>query len=91
MKFVRLLLLWLVISSVVYFAVSVYVRSLRRESLEKRWAENNPGGDLVTRDAYVEQGVEQYEEGPWPTLLKIGIYVVPLIFIVVVHIFTTYY
>ena len=91
MSFVRLLILWAVICTAVYFAVSIFMRSVRREALEKRWIEDNPGGDLMTRDVYVEQGIEQYEAGPWPTLLKIGIYVVPLVFIVTVHIFTTYY
>ena len=91
MSFIRLLLLWAVGCTVIYFAVSIFARSLRREALEKRWVEKHPDAEQSERAAYVEAGMERYETGPWPWILKIGIYFVPLFFIVVVHTFTTYY
>ncbi|MBU2981257.1 hypothetical protein KO498_05470 [Lentibacter algarum] len=91
MSFVRLMLLWAVGCSVIYFAVSIFARSLRREALEKRWRADNAGADVSGREAYVEEGMTHYEAGPWPWVLRICIYLVPLFFIAIVHIFTTYY
>lgn len=91
MQFVRMLILWVLAATVASFFLRLYMRSVRRENLEKRWDENNPDGLEAEREAYVERGMEEFEEALWPKLIAWGIYVIPFIFIVVVHIFTTYY
>ena len=63
MGFVWFTALWFAVLTVIFLAVSAYSRSVRRERLEKAWAEDNPGGDLAAREAYVEAGMEKYLSG----------------------------
>ena len=79
MQFVRLVLFGFVAMTVVYVCVSLYSRSVRRERLENRWAEANPGsGDMVARDAYVQEGMAQYHSSLRKRLILL-VYVVPTI------------
>jgi uncharacterized ion transporter superfamily protein YfcC len=57
---IRLILLALVFLTVIYFLVSIYSRSVRRERLEKRFDAGGVEGD---RDAYIAQGMAAYEHG----------------------------
>ena len=60
--------------SVVYFLVSIYSRSVRREKLEKRWAAEKMEGD---RDAWIEAGMKAYDKGLKKRLLWL-IYILPM-------------
>ena len=51
MKFLYMLVVWFVITTLLYFMISVYSRSVRREKLEKQWAEDHQGGDRPARAA----------------------------------------
>jgi hypothetical protein len=70
----RLLVLALVVLTVVYWLVSIYSRSVRRERLEKRYDAGGVAGD---RDAYIAEGMAAYEKGLRRRLLWL-IYIVPL-------------
>jgi hypothetical protein len=78
MRFIAFLVFGFLGLSILYLMVSVYSRSVRRERLEDQWAENNPGGDLSGRDAYIEQGMANYERGFRKKLIAL-VYVVPII------------
>jgi len=77
MGFIRLVVLGFIAMTIVYFAVSIYSRSIRREKLEDAWDEDHPdGGDMAARDTYIEQGMVEYENGFRKKLIWL-VYVVP--------------
>jgi len=79
MAFVRLIVFGFLALSVVYVAVSFYSRSVRREKLEKRWAEDHPGDDeSPERSAYIEQGMIDYQNGLRRKLIVL-VYIIPAI------------
>lgn len=84
MQFVRLVVFGFIAMTVVYFCVSLYSRSVRREKLENEWAEENPGStDLEARSAFVEQGMTHYD-GSLRKKLILLVYVVPTLTIGVI-------
>jgi hypothetical protein len=59
--------------TVLYFLMSIYSRSLRREELEKLWdAAQGPG----ERDAFIDDGMVAYEKGLRKKLIWL-VYVIP--------------
>ena len=70
---IRLAVVALVVMTVFYWLLKIYSRSLRREKLEKRWAEEGAVGD---RDAYVKAGLAEYDASLRPKLIW-GVYVIP--------------
>ncbi len=63
--------------TIIYFVISIYSRSVRREKLENWWAEENPGStDMEARAAYVEKGLEEYRNGIRRKLILL-VYVIP--------------
>jgi hypothetical protein len=91
MGLVRLVIFGAIGMTVVYVLLSIYSRSIRREKLEDRWAEEHPsGGDTVERAAYIERGMAEYEGSLRPKLLLL-VYVVPTVLVIAIHILTTYY
>jgi len=80
---IRLWLIGAVALTVVYFLVSIYSRSVRREKLEKKF---DAGGIEGDRSAYIEAGMIAYEKGLRGRLLWL-IYILPtLAFIAVIYI-----
>lgn len=71
----RALVVWMILLTVIYFMVSVYSRSVRREKLEKEFDAGGIDGD---RDAYIEAGMEAYRHGLRAKLIWL-VYVVPTI------------
>ena len=70
MGFVRLVVFGFIALSVIYFAISIYSRSIRREKLEDSWAEQNPGSeDMQARAEYVQAGLVEYNTGIRPKLI----------------------
>lgn len=61
--------------SVVYFLVSIYSRSVRREKLEKRWDAEKLEGD---RDTWIEAGMKAYDGGLKRRLLWL-IFIIPMV------------
>ena len=90
MGLVRLVIFGFLALSVIYLAVSVYSRSIRREKLEDRWAEENPGNDdMDARSAYVKDGIVKYNTGIRPKLILL-VYVVPTVIVIGVLIATNW-
>lgn len=88
MGFVRLVLFGFIGLSIVYLCISVYSRSVRREKLEKAWAEENAGNtDMAARDSYVEKGIAAYNNSFRPKLIGL-VYVIPTV-IVMAIVYTT--
>ena len=77
MNFVRLLILAIVASTVFYFCIAWFLRSTRRERLEKEWDAKNPGGDLTQRQHEVEDGVNAFTQS-WPYRALWLIYIIPV-------------
>jgi len=79
MAFVRLIVFGFLFLSIIYLAVSFYSRSVRREKLEKRWAEDHPGDeDSLERSAYIETGMHEYQTG-FRRKLIVLVYIIPAI------------
>ncbi len=90
MGLIRLVVFGFVGLSVVYFMVSIYSKSVRREKLEDRWGEDNPDStDEAAREAFVDQGMVEYNMGIRPKLILL-VYVIPTIIVAVIHFLTTY-
>ena len=80
---IRLIVFGFLALSVVYLAVSFYSRSIRREKLEDRWAEDHPGDtDSPERDAYIEDGMIAYQNGLRRKLILL-VYIIPAIVVAV--------
>ena len=78
MGFVRLVVFGFLLLSVIYLSLSWFTRSLRRESLENEWDEDQPEG--ISRDDYVTAGIKEYNDGLRPKLLLL-VYVIPTVLI----------
>ncbi|AVO37817.1 hypothetical protein [Pukyongiella litopenaei] len=75
----RLLLLLMIVLSVIYVALSLYSRAMRRRKLETRWRDKGMAGD---REAFVRRGLQRYDRS-FRRKLILGVYVVPLVTIAV--------
>ena len=82
----RLIFMALVVMTIVYFFVSLYSRSVRREKLEKQWVADGLEGD---RDAWIEAGMKAYEGGLKKKLLWL-IYIIPMVVFVTIIIFVNW-
>lgn len=75
--FLRLMLFWAAFSVVFYWLLLIYARSLRREALEKEWDADPPASATeADRDAFIEQGMAEYE-GSLRRKLLWGVIVLP--------------
>ncbi len=82
MGLIRLIVFGFIALSVIYFAISIYSRSVRREKLENRWAEENPGSDdMQARAAYVEKGLKEYDNSIRPRLILL-VYIIPTVIVI---------
>lgn len=79
MVMIRFAIILLVVLTVIYVALSLYSRSVRRGKLEE-WYDEEPRD--VDRDAFIEQGLKDYD-GSLRRKLIWGVYVVPLTLIAV--------
>lgn len=77
--FLRLMAFWAVFAAVAYWALLVYSRSLRREALEKEWDANpQETVDAAAREAFIEQGMADYEHSLRRKLLW-GVIILPFL------------
>jgi predicted permease len=65
--------------TVLYVILSVWSRSVRREKLEEEWDEDIREGD---RDAFITEGLRDYDRSLRRKLI-LGVYVVPVLFVLV--------
>lgn len=90
MGLIRLVFFGFVGLSVVYFMISVYSKSVRREKLEDAWNEDNPDSqDETARETFIDQGMHDYNTGIRPKLILL-VYVIPAIIVAIIHFLTTY-
>lgn len=74
----RLAVFGLIVLTLVYWLALVYARSVRRERLEKEYDEGSIDGDVQGhRDAYIAQGMADYEHGLKRKLLWL-VYILPI-------------
>ena len=69
----RLLFVGFIVLSIVYVCLSFYSRAVRRGKLQAQWEDEGQSGD---RDAFVQQGLEDYDDSLRRKLI-LGVYVVP--------------
>lgn len=74
---IRLSVIAFVVMLVVYFILSAWSRSVRRGKLGAEWDEEVRTGD---RDAFIEQGLAEYD-GSLRRKLIFGVFVVPYLVI----------
>lgn len=87
MRFVRIALFWVGSVAVVHGLLRVYLRSLKREALEKAWAEGAGGGD--SQEAFMAREMAAFDRS---LLLKIValVYVLPVIVLGTIIYFVNY-
>jgi hypothetical protein len=84
----RLLVFGFLGLSVVYWAVSLYSRSVCRERLENDWAEEHPGEEeSPERNAFIEEGMIRYQSGLRRKLILL-VYIIPAVLVVVAVVVT---
>lgn len=83
---VRLVLLGFVFLTVIYIALSLYSRAVRKSKLRKKWYD---GKQLVDRDTFVKRGLERYD-GSIRRKLILGVYVVPMVVVAVIIYLTNF-
>jgi hypothetical protein len=82
--FVKLMVFGFIGLSIVYLILRVYLRSVRREDLEKEWDANPPEGQGETeRGAFIEEGMRTYNKGLHTRLLWL-VYIIPMVALAVI-------
>ncbi|MCF2904919.1 hypothetical protein L0666_07960 [Octadecabacter sp. CECT 8868] len=80
MQFVRLVVFGFLLLGVVYFGISLYSRSIRKEKLEDDWDENPPeNASAETRDAFIAEGMAKYESGLRKKLILLVFVIPPIV------------
>ncbi len=70
---IRVTVIGFLILGVIYILLAIYLRSLWREKLERKWDEEVRQGD---RDAYIREGMKRYDRSLRKRLL-ILVFVIP--------------
>jgi hypothetical protein len=83
----QLIIFGFIAMTLIYWIVSVYSRSVRREKLEKAFdsgeaMRNLPEDVTLDRDAYIETGMAAYEHGLKRRLIWL-VYVIPTVVVAV--------
>lgn len=80
MAFIKLVIFGFIGLTVIYWSVSLYARSVTKERLEKEFDADHPDGDRAARDAFVAEGLRDYDSSIRPKLIGL-VYVVPTVVI----------
>lgn len=73
--FLRLLIVGSIALTVLYWLLSLYLRSTTRERLEEEWVEE---GSIGEQEAYVKKGMDEYQRSFRRKLLLL-VYIVPMV------------
>ena len=88
--FVKLMVFGFIGLSVVYLVLRIYMRSVKRENLEKEWDANPPEGQGDTeRDAFIAEGMRAYDRGLHNRLLWL-VYILPMVALTVIIYFINF-
>jgi hypothetical protein len=83
----RLSVVGFVILTIIYIALSLYSRAVRRGKLEAEWDDEGMTGD---KDAWVEKGLREYD-GSLRRKLILGVYIVPVTLVMLLIYFVNFY
>lgn len=83
----QLLVVGFIVLSVVYIALSLYSRAVRRAKLKSQWVDEGRIGD---QEEYVREGLEDYDSSLRRKLI-LGVYVVPLGLVILITYLTNYH
>lgn len=84
--FIRLAVFGFLFLSVIFVCLSLYSRAVRKGKLRDEWAQ---GGKDLDEDSFVQQGLKDYE-GSLRRKLIWGVYVVPVVLVVLIIYLTNY-
>ena len=83
----RLLVIAFIFLTIVYVALSLYSRSVRRGKLAREWEEDGVPED---KDTYIKRGLEEYDDSLRRKLI-LGVYIVPLALVGLIIYLTNFY
>ncbi|MEL6520270.1 MAG: hypothetical protein AAFQ66_04860 [Pseudomonadota bacterium] len=86
MALLRVVFIYGVILTVLYFLLSLYSRAACKDRLTREWEDNQGPGD---RDSYIAEGLEEYD-GSLRKKLLLGVYVVPFVAFAVIIVLIEY-
>ena len=86
---VRLLVMATLVLTVVYLSLSVYSRAVRRGKLRDEWEAMAADGRAPDREAFIAEGMAEYEGGLRRKLLWL-VYIVPLALFLFIIVMTNY-
>ena len=79
MGFVKLVVFGFIGLTVIYWSISLFSRSVRKERLENEFdAEHPDGGASGARDAFIADGLKAYDASIRPELIGL-VYIVPTV------------
>jgi len=85
---VRLVVFGFVFLSIVYWLVSIYSRSVRRERLENSWSADHPNDDdSDARRTFIDEGMADYQTGLRRKLILL-VYIIPVLLVIAALFFT---
>lgn len=84
--FIRLAVFGFLFLSVIFVCLSLYSRAVRKGKLRDEWTQ---GGKDLDEDSFVQQGLKDYE-GSLRRKLIWGVYVVPVVLVVLIIYLTNY-
>lgn len=87
LQLARLAFFGFIVLSILYAIVSVWSRLTRRRKLAKRWDEEIREGD---RDAFIREGLEDYDESFRKKLILL-IYIVPVLVVALIIYLVNFY
>lgn len=82
----RLIVIGGVFLTLIYVALSMYSRSVRRDRLRREWEDTGRPGE---RDAFVEEGLRDYDVSLRRKLI-LGVYVIPVTVVSVIIYLTNF-
>ena len=85
-SFFRMFIPLMVILTIVFVALSLYSRAVRKRKLEEEW---EAGDRIVDRDVFVDEGLEHYSHSLRRKLI-FGVYLIPLGLIALIFYLTNY-
>lgn len=91
MAFIRLIAIVIAVEALFYVLISFYLRSTRREQLEKEWAKRHPDrpGRSPERDEFVRRSMRYFHRSIKARLVGL-VFILPTIAILVVVYYVNY-
>ncbi|MFY0659351.1 MAG: hypothetical protein JXR15_02585 [Shimia sp.] len=83
----RLGVVGFVVLTIIYICLSLYSRAKRRDKLEAEWDNEGMSGD---RDAFIEQGLTEYD-GSLRRKLIWGVYIIPVTIVIALIYFMNFH